>query len=132
MNAETATLKDQTADYIVVLVSCPLEDAPALAETLVQEDLCACVNIIPNILSVYRWQGDLISDQESLLVMKTMGKIYDRLEARVKELHPYEVPEIICLNIERGSKSYLDWIAAAVCGEVKARIEVTGENTGKQ
>ncbi len=78
------------------------------------ESLCACVNILANIRSVYRWQGDVTSDEESLLVMKTMGKMYDRLEARIVEIHPYDVPEIIGLKIERGSESYLDWLGQSV------------------
>jgi periplasmic divalent cation tolerance protein len=75
-------------DYMVVLVTCPGEKANSIAQTLIGESLCACVNILPNIRSVYRWQGDVTSEEESLLVMKTMGKIYDRLEARIKEIHP--------------------------------------------
>ena len=85
-------------DFIIVLVTCPPEKADSIAQTLVGESLCACVNILTNIRSVYRWQGDLTSEEESLLVMKTMGKIYDRLEARIKEIHPYDLPEIISLN----------------------------------
>jgi len=101
-------------DYRLVLVTCPNDRADDLANILVGESLCACVNILANIRSVYRWQGEITSDEESLLVMKTMGKIYDRLEARIKEIHPYDVPEIICLKIERGSQSYLDWLSRSI------------------
>ncbi len=100
--------------FLIVLVTCPVDKAADLARTLVDESLCACVNILSNILSVYRWQGDVVSEEESLLVMKTMDNIYDRLETRIKQLHPYEVPEIISLNIKNGSSTYLDWIAGTL------------------
>jgi periplasmic divalent cation tolerance protein len=104
----------EATGHIVVLVTCPGEKANAIAQTLVGESLCACINILPNIRSVYRWEGDVTSEEESLLVMKTMDKIYARLEARIKEIHPYEVPEIICLKIERGSASYLNWLSQSI------------------
>jgi periplasmic divalent cation tolerance protein len=102
------------SEYIVVLVTCPLDEADRIAATLVGERLCACINILGNIRSVYRWQGEVKYDEESLLVMKTMGQIYARLEARIKEIHPYEVPEIICLKIEQGADNYLNWLSQSV------------------
>lgn len=105
---------EEENDFRLVLVTCPGDRADEIAGLLVGESLCACVNILSNIRSVYRWQGEVTSDEESLLVMKTMGKIYDRLEARIKEIHPYDVPEIISLRIERGSRSYLEWLSNSI------------------
>jgi len=111
---ESSPSADLALEYMVVLVTCPQDGAQQMAQTLVSESLCACVNILANIRSVYRWQGEVTSEEESLLVMKTMGKMYDRLEARIKEIHPYDVPEVIGLKIERGSESYLDWLSKSM------------------
>lgn len=101
-------------EAIVVYVTCPPDDAETLAETLVKEGLVACVNIVPSIKSIYMWQGSVAKDQESLLVMKTSSAIYDRLEARVKQLHSYELPEVIALPIQKGSEKYLDWLLSSL------------------
>jgi periplasmic divalent cation tolerance protein len=103
-------MKVDSPEAIVVMVTCPGAKAEAIASTLVGESLCACVNIVGNMRSVYRWEGKVIGEEESLLVMKTLSKIYDKLEARIKEIHPYDLPEIIALKIENGSQSYLNWI----------------------
>ncbi|MBU6454820.1 MAG: divalent cation tolerance protein CutA [Cyanobacteria bacterium REEB67] len=103
-------MRTSSPEAIVVMVSCPGDRAEAIASALVDESLCACVNIVGNMRSVYRWEGKVLAEEESLLVMKTMGKMYDKLEARIKEIHPYELPEIIALKIENGSQSYLNWI----------------------
>ncbi len=81
-----------------------------IARVLVHEGLAACVNLLPGITSVYRWQGEVQENPELLILVKTRQERYEALEARIKELHPYEVPEIIAHKIEAGSKSYLDWI----------------------
>ncbi len=101
-------------EAIVVYVTCPPDDADKLAETLVEEGLVACVNIVPSVRSVYMWQGSVAKDQESLLVMKTSSAIYDRLEARVKQLHSYQLPEVIAMSIEHGSQKYLDWLLGSL------------------
>lgn len=98
------------AKVLVVYVTCPQDKAAALAEALVQEKLVACVNIVPRVTSVYSWQGEVVKDEESLLVMKTSNDFYDRLEARVKALHSYEVPEVLALPVEKGSKEYIGWL----------------------
>jgi periplasmic divalent cation tolerance protein len=99
-------------EYCLVLCTCPEGDAAkSLAESLVKERLAACVNILPGLVSVYSWQGALESSQEALLLAKTERRAYPRLEARLRELHPYELPEIIAVDIERGLPDYLNWIS---------------------
>lgn len=99
------------ADEILVLVTVPNKgEANVIAEALVAERLAACVNIIPGIESVYRWEGKVTRDSEALLVIKSTSDCYFALERRVKELHSYDVPEVIALKIERGSEQYLSWL----------------------
>jgi periplasmic divalent cation tolerance protein len=99
-------------EYCLVLCTCPEgEAARSLAETLVGERLAACVNILPGLTSVYVWQGALESSREALLLIKTERRAYPRLEARLRELHPYELPEIVAVDIERGLPDYLNWIS---------------------
>ena len=88
--------------------------AEAIAKRLVGESLAACVNVIPGIRSVYLWNGKVENDDESLLVIKTSGQRYQALEAAVIELHPYELPEIVCVPIVAGLPGYLSWIQDAV------------------
>lgn len=97
---------------LVVLCSVPsAEVANDIARALVTESLAACVNIVPAITSVYRWEGKVVQDAELLLVIKTRDERYAALEKRIVELHPYSVPEVIALGIEKGSPRYLEWIA---------------------
>ena len=96
---------------LLILCTCPdPATAERIAETLVGERLAACVNIMPGLTSVYRWQGKIEHDSELLLLIKTREAIYSLLEARIGELHPYQVPEIIALPILTGSTPYLDWL----------------------
>jgi periplasmic divalent cation tolerance protein len=80
---------------------------------LVEERLAACVNRLPGAHSTYRWQGKVIDDSEVLLVIKTIPERFDALRDRLLELHPYEVPELVALEVVDGHPAYLDWIAAA-------------------
>lgn len=100
-------------DHCLVLSTCPAEGetAASLANALVEERLAACVNLLPGLVSVYSWQGALESSRETLLLIKTERAAYPRLEARLRELHPYELPEIIAVDIERGLPDYLKWIS---------------------
>ena len=96
----------------VVLVTVPDEKTGLeLARTLVGERLAACVNLLPGVRSIYRWQGRIEDDRELLLIIKTGTGALENLTRRVKELHPYEEPEIIFLPVEGGSPGYLDWVA---------------------
>lgn len=84
--------------------------ANLLATTLVDESLAACVNIVPSITSVYKWEGVVQTDNELLLIIKTQQSLFDTVETRIKELHEYSTPEIIALPIIKGSQEYQNWI----------------------
>ena len=89
-------------------------DAASLARTLVEERLAACVNIVPGVTSVYRWQGAVSQDREQQLIIKTTNASLKGLEARLRQLHPYELPEFIVLHAGGGSEAYLNWVAESV------------------
>ena len=97
-------------DYIVVMVTAPAEEAPELAKTIVEERLVACVNIVPGLRSLYWWEGKVEDEPEVLCIMKTRSNLFEPLRDRVRELHSYEVEEIIALPILAGNPPYLDWI----------------------
>jgi periplasmic divalent cation tolerance protein len=97
--------------FILALTTVPDEKTGHLiGRTLVEEGLAACVTISPAARSFYRWEGKLCAEEEHLLFIKTRTSLFERLEARIKTLHPYQVPEIISLAIDRGSKPYLGWL----------------------
>ena len=99
----------------MVLVTVPnAETADKLAEALVGERLAACVNVLPPMRSIYRWKGAVERDEEQLCLVKTTAAGFERLRARIVELHPYEVPEVVALPIERGHAAYLDWLTGSV------------------
>lgn len=105
--------------YCVVLMTVPTEQAESLARDLVEKKLAACVNLVPKISSLYRWQGKMERSEESLMIVKTDRDVFEKLEARVVERHPYSVPEILCLPIETGHQPYLDWIGESLKGSGK-------------
>ncbi len=88
-------------------------DAQALARTLVDEQLAACVNVLPQMMSVYRWQGSVQQDREQQLLIKTTSEHVQALERRLRELHPYELPEFILIPAG-ASAAYLAWVGEAV------------------
>jgi periplasmic divalent cation tolerance protein len=101
------------SDALVVFCTCPNEqEARNLAETVVSQRLAACVNIVPGIRSIYRWKGKLCDDAEALMVIKTTAACFDSLRAKLVELHPYDCPEVIALEISDGHTDYLDWLTA--------------------
>ena len=101
----------------VVLVTAPdAETGERIARALVEERLIACANVVPGIRSIYRWQGRVAEDAEVLLVLKTRASRCEALAARVKALHPYELPEVIALPVADGSEAYLDWVVAESSG----------------
>ncbi|GBF36162.1 MAG TPA: divalent-cation tolerance protein CutA [Methanothermococcus okinawensis] len=98
-------------EYIIVFITVPnLEVGEKIGNTLVEEKLAACVNIIPEIKSVYFWKGNVENDNEHLLIIKTRKDKFKSLEKKIKEIHPYEVPEIVAIPIVLGSTDYLNWI----------------------
>lgn len=99
---------------VVVLITVPDEaTAKKVAVPLVEEQLAACVNVVPGLRSIYRWEGKTCDQAELLLVVKTRRACLEALEKRVRELHPYSVPEVIALPVIEGSAPYLDWVAAS-------------------
>lgn len=86
------------------------EEARRIGRTLVEERLVACANILPGVESIYRWKGDIETSPEVMVIFKTVTDNYDRLETRLRELHPYELPEIIALRPQTGLPAYLQWI----------------------
>ena len=102
-------------DALVVLTTTETEaDAERLARLLVEAELAACVQMLPKITSVYRWQGKVEQSGEILVLIKTTRGAYARLETAIKQNHSYETPEIIALPVEAGSAEYLNWLAASV------------------
>jgi periplasmic divalent cation tolerance protein len=98
-------------NYIVCLVTIDDPDkALEISKKLVNQQLVACVNIVPEIRSIYRWKGEICDNTERLLIMKTQQHLYSKLEKTIHELHAYEVPEIIAFNISHGLPDYLSWI----------------------
>jgi periplasmic divalent cation tolerance protein len=98
-------------DKLLVLTTTGSEsEARKIAEMLVERRLAACVNILPRIHSIYRWQGNVESAEESLLLVKTSKENEAHVQAAIRELHSYELPECISIPIEGGSVEYLQWI----------------------
>lgn len=99
----------------LVLCTCPDQaTAQYIADQLVDKQLAACVNILPGVTSVYHWQGKRETTEEHILLIKTTNEVYDVLEHTLINLHPYELPEVIAVPIERGSAAYLDWISQQI------------------
>ncbi|KFE67097.1 divalent-cation tolerance protein CutA [Hyalangium minutum] len=102
-------------DAIVVLVTAPSADKAAeLARALVEEQLAACGNVLPGLRSIYRWEGKVHDEPEALLILKTRAPLFEALRERVVALHPYQVPEVLRLDVAGGHLPYLEWIEASV------------------
>lgn len=101
----------------VVLITAPdAETGGRLARSLVEERLAACVNVVPGVRSIYRWEGKIHEDLEVLLIVKTSSDRTAALAERVNALHPYDVPEVLALRSGGGSRAYLDWVRAESSG----------------
>jgi len=98
----------------IVFVTSPLKEAYGIGEKIVTEKLAACANITQKIDSIYWWQGKIEKEAESLIIFKTTKNKIKKLITRIKEIHPYKVPEIIAVDISSGNKEYLDWIKDSV------------------
>lgn len=99
---------------LLCLCTCPdTATGERIARTLVEDRLAACVNLLPGVVSIYRWQGRLQRDAEVLLLIKTTRDRYPALQARLPLLHPYELPELLAVEAADGLPAYLHWLAAA-------------------
>ena len=97
--------------YVVIFVTSTSEgEAAKIARMLVEEKLAACCNIVPQIRSIFSWKGEVCDEQETLLIVKSRGSMFERIKERVIQLHSYDVPEIIALPIRFGLQDYLEWI----------------------
>jgi periplasmic divalent cation tolerance protein len=102
-------------ECVVVLITAPDADTAArIARTLVEEKLAACGNVLPQVRSIYRWQGKVEDASEALLVLKTARGRFKEIVDRVRAIHPYEVPEVIALPVAAGYDVYLDWIIGSL------------------
>jgi len=99
---------------IVLTTTGSQEEARKIARALVDRRLAVCVNIIPQVESIYRWQGKVEDAHEWLLVIKTTGNAFERVRDAIRELHSYDLPECISFSVENGSSAYLDWISESV------------------
>lgn len=99
---------------VVCLITAPPDEALAIAGALVERELVACVNIVPVVQSVYRWQGDVEHDDEALLVIKSTRAAIVAIDEALRELHPYDTFELVALDIAGGSADYLAWITESV------------------
>ena len=109
------SVSSSTPRVTIVLTTIAAEtDGAALARTLIDERLAACVNILPAMTSVYRWKGKVEQDREQQLVIKTTADRLPSLEARIRELHTYELPEFLVIATDEGAAAYLAWVDEAV------------------
>lgn len=101
-----------TANFFLLLFcTCPNQEvAENLATQVISNSLAGCVNILPHLQSIYRWQGEIVKEQEQLLIIKTHKDCYPQLEQLIKEIHPYQIPEIVAIPLEYGSLEYLTWL----------------------
>lgn len=98
-------------EALIVFITAPDEDVAAgIAKSLVTERLAGCVNIVRGVRSIYSWEGRIEDDPEVLMIVKTRRPLFSALEKRVRELHPYTVPEIVGFPVAEGSKDYLGWL----------------------
>ncbi len=102
---------ERESDFVVVLITASsLSEANRIANALVREKLAPCVSVVQDVCSTYWWDDDVQSAKESLLIVKTRLDVFDALKDRVLELHSYDVPEIICMTLVKGSEDYLSWM----------------------
>lgn len=104
-----------TSEHLIGKITCPSQEvALTLADALLDARAAACVNILPGLLSLYRWQGETCRDQEVLLLVKTTRELAEEVKIVVENLHPYDEPELLFVTVEMGSESYLDWVSQSV------------------
>ncbi len=102
--------QNDNSPHVIAICTCPPDRAADIARELVRRRVCACVNVIPGLLSVYAWKGKVEEDDEALLVIKTRADRFVALEEAVREVHPYEVFELVATPLAHGSAPYLRWL----------------------
>ncbi len=103
------------AEFLLVQTSCPdKESAIALAQRIIEKKVAACVNVLPEVTSIYKWKEKVKQDSEILLLIKTPKRRYKELQAVICEAHPYELPEVIAVPISEGLPEFLSWVDGAV------------------
>jgi periplasmic divalent cation tolerance protein len=111
----TEPVSDSGSSVVAVLTTAPdAEVADRIGTALVDERLAACANLVHGVISIFRWKGEVRREGETLMVLKTTAARLSDLRRRLVELHPYEVPEVIALDIREGHPPYLDWVRAEV------------------
>ncbi len=105
---------DGTGIVIAFITAPSAEKAAEIAHALVGEGLAACVNVVPGVRSIYTWKGELCDESEALCVVKTRADRVEALRARLVALHPYEVPELVVVDVAGGHEPYLAWVASSV------------------
>jgi periplasmic divalent cation tolerance protein len=103
-----------TDKRIILTTTGSKEEARKIANELVQRRLAACVNIVPKVESIYRWEGKVESAEEWMLIIKTDSAVFEKVRDAIKELHSYDLPECVSLSVEAGSTEYLQWIGEQV------------------
>ena len=103
-----------TGAYVVLSTVGSAGQAVEIGETLVSEGLAACVNVVPGLRSIYRWKGKVLQDDEVLMVLKTTAARYPAMEGRLREIHPYDCPEVLALEAAAGFERYLRWLGEDV------------------
>jgi uncharacterized protein involved in tolerance to divalent cations len=103
-------MKREPEPIVVLMTAASAEEATRIAEALVHQKLAACVQILPEMQSVYVWKGEVQREQEVLVIAKSTRSNFERLETRVREMHSYETPEVVALPIVAGSDRYLEWL----------------------
>jgi periplasmic divalent cation tolerance protein len=112
---------DATEAIVVFMTAANADEAGRLADALVEERLAACVQILPQMESVYRWQGKTERQKEVLLIAKTVTSRFAELDRKVRALHSYETPEIVAFPLTAGSETYLQWLSASVGGDTAVK-----------
>ena len=114
LNTDVLIVENQ-AEFCLVISNCPDHAvAVKIADTLVERELAACVNILPEIKSIYKWKGKLERDAEHMLLIKTEKTRYDAVQEAILAMHPYELPEIIAVPIAKGLPDYLAWVSNSI------------------
>lgn len=96
-----------------ILILCTINDiqkAKEISKFLLENSLIACSNVIPNTVSLYKWDGRICEDNEYLMILKSRSDLFEEIKTIITDMHPYEVPEIISVEIKDGNKSYIDWL----------------------